>query len=292
MSVASTENKLITLKAESSKGLPIEAVYSPERGMNLVSFKWGSIELIDQGTRSLFEQRNAGLGALIGPHFHHRNPAVIPEVDRSLFPHLAAIKPGEEPFSHGIARYVGWKAESDGKKIRAELKGKDEWKGVPVAQLEGQDFTMVYEASVDSEGLHIALSVCSETDSVVGLHHYYALPNAGEVRSDVRARYFDGDETKELPNLWQGKSRHQLHFALPQVADFGFQPHRDSVRGDIVLDVGDYALSTRYRTTSAENRWQLYHPEGASFVCIEPMTAENPRKPQLSVSSLEVHLSL
>src|SRR5687767_2858709 len=93
----------ILLRQESQDGEPLEARFAPLRGMNLLSYKKGEIEAIDQSTRPLFEERSAGLGAFIGPHFHHRT--LIPPVpDESLFPHIAILKARgvQEPFSHGI----------------------------------------------------------------------------------------------------------------------------------------------------------------------------------------------
>ena len=153
-----TDQRTISIRGESTDGQMLEATFAPDKGMNLLSYKKGDIEVIDQSTKGLFDERCAGLGALIGPHFHHRNSRIVPPVeDKSLFPHLAALraKGVKEPFSHGIARYVPWKVEASDNRIHAELSGKDEWKGVPIAQLEGQDFTMTYTASLESSGLNI-----------------------------------------------------------------------------------------------------------------------------------------
>lgn len=43
---------------------------------------------------------------------------------------------------------------------------------------------------------------------------------------------------------------------------------------------------------SEENCWQLYHPEGASFVCIEPISSQDPRHPNLSVSAISIRLAI
>ena len=64
--------KKIRLKNTSTQGHPLEATFLPEGGMNLCSYRLGEIEVIDQETLPLFEERRAGLGALIGPHFHQR----------------------------------------------------------------------------------------------------------------------------------------------------------------------------------------------------------------------------
>jgi hypothetical protein len=178
----------IILRNQSSSGMPLEAIFLPGQGMNLSSYKLGDIEVIDQSTRALFDERFAGLGALIGPHFHHRK--VIPPVkDESLFPHIARIKAKGivEPFSHGIARYAPWVAEATEKKVTAKISGKDTWNGVPLADLEGQNFIMNLTAELTPKGLSIQLSVVSDTDSIVGLHYYYRLTNGrGKVISQIQ----------------------------------------------------------------------------------------------------------
>src|SRR5262245_52892018 len=130
----------------------LQAVFDPERGMNLLSYKLGETEVIDQSTRSLFEERYAGLGALIGPHSHHRH--VVPPVkDEALLSHIARVKSKgvEEPFSHGIARYAPRKAEATATKVTARLTGKDTWNGVALSALEGQNFTMEMIAELTAE---------------------------------------------------------------------------------------------------------------------------------------------
>src|SRR5262249_36353923 len=180
----------IVLKNKSSKGEPLEATFLLDKGMNMVSYKKGNTEVIDQSTRTLFEERYAGLGALIGPHFHHRNPAVIPPIkDESLFPHIARIKAKgvNEPFSHGIGRYAPWNAKATQTKLNAILTGKDQWNGVPLSALEGQNFTMRFQAELLPDGLHLDLSVVSDSDSLIGIHYYYSLPKGkGKIISQVQ----------------------------------------------------------------------------------------------------------
>lgn len=286
----------IVLKSETADGTPLEATFAPDRGMNLISYKRGSIEVIDQSTTPLFDERCAGLGALIGPHFHHRNPQTIPLAeDDSLFPHLAASKKKgvAEPFSHGIARYVPWKAESTENSVQAILSGKDEWKGVPLSELEGQDFTITYDAALGADGLKIRMTVRSDTDSVLGLHYYYSLPNGkGTVTADVRDVCMEDGQEREFDSSWTRDDQDVMTFDLANEADYGFRPSKDPCGSSIVLDAGDYRLRTTYGTGCAENSWQLYHPKGASFVCIEPLTAEDPRKPQLTVSTLDALLTI
>lgn len=270
----------ITLRNTASDGQPLEARFAPGMGMNLLSFSKGSIQVLDQSTKALFDERFAGLGALIGPHFHHRNESWIPPIkDESLFPHIARVKAKgiKEPFSHGIARYASWKVEKQSAtRLKGRLSGKDEWNGVPLAQLEGQNFTYDFSAELTPRGLDIDLAVVSDTDSVVGIHYYYAVPRGtGTVRSSIRK---DGKDEKLSYDFQKGIDQN-FHSSNP-------------LEGIIVYDAGDYRVTTLYQSPSQENSWQLYHPEGASFVCIEPLSAKDPRHPVLTASSLKIQIEI
>jgi hypothetical protein len=264
--------------------------------MNMISYKKGDIEIIDQSTFSLFEERYAGLGALIGPHFYRRNPRVIPPIKNAhLFPHIERlVKTGiEDPFSHGIGRYAPWKTTVFNNTIHATLSGKDEWNGVPLSELEGQNFTMNFDVELTAKGLKIELSVVSDFDSLVGIHYYYALPNgSGTVTSDVKNLMYDKLEMKSIPASWPYDEQHILTFDLSESADFAFHPFYDSRSGKIVLDTGAYCLQTIYESSNEENSWQLYHPKGASYVCIEPVSSQNPRRTNLTVSSIKIFLEI
>lgn len=286
----------IILKNQAPDGTLLEAVFLPEKGMNMISFKKGDIEAIDQSTLPLFEERYAGLGALIGPHFHHRRTEVLPKIqDESLFPHIQKVKAKgiQEPFSHGIGRYAPWKAESTDHAVKAVLTGKDTWNGVSLADLEGQNFKMIYSADLQPDGLHIELSVVSDSDSVVGLHYYYYLPDGeGKVVSSVKDRFIAGGEIKNIPIDWEYDEQHQLIFPTNQFADYTFYPYPNPCKSEILLVTTSHSMKIAYESPSQENCWQLYHPENASFVCIEPISAQDPRHPNLTVSSLRVHLNI
>jgi hypothetical protein len=290
------EAEKIVIRNKSPEGIPLEAVFLPQKGMNMISYKKGDIEVIDQSTLPLFEERFAGLGALIGPHFHHRNPAIIPPIkDESLFPHIARVKANgvKEPFSHGIARYAPWKAQATETRVQATITGKDEWNGVPLSALEGQNFTMKFDAELLPDGLHLHLSVVSDTDSVVGIHYYYNLPKSlGILLSQVQSNYIENGELKPIPSDWDMDDQQWLTFDLMNPADYTFYPFPNPLEAEITLDVEEYRIITRYKCNSQENSWQLYHPLGASFVCIEPLSAQDPRHPNLTASSIDIVISV
>lgn len=286
----------IVLKHQTKQGEHLQATFLPEMGMNLISLKKDDLEVIDQSTRNLFEERYAGLGALIGPHFHHCKPETIPLIkDEELFPHIARVKAKgvKEPFSHGIARYAPWKAEATANSVKAQLTGKDTWNGIALSALEGQNFTMHLDADLREQGLFLTLSIVSDTASLVGIHYYYALPQGkGRIISEVQNQVAIQGELKPIPSDWQFDSQQRLTFDLQQEADFTFRPYPDLLKGHILLDTEEYQLHTRYDCISAENCWQLYHPKNASFVCIEPISAQDPRHPNLTVSSLNIHIEI
>lgn len=286
----------ILLKSQTKQGELLQATFLPEKGMNLISLKKGGLEVIDQSTRPTFEERFAGLGALIGPHFYRRRPEVLPKIgDESRFPHIARIKAigGDDPFSHGIGRYAPWKATATDTQVKATLTGKDTWNGVPLKDLEGQNFTMHFDAKLIDSKLVLNLSVLSDTDSLIGTHYYYHLPRGtGRVISAIQRGYRYNGIKKEIPSSWNIDSQNLLTFDLQQEADYTFLPFPNPREGKILLDAETYKLLVTYTSQSQENSWQLYHPRGASFVCIEPISAQDPHHPNLTVSSIQISIEI
>lgn len=288
--------KKIVLENLTPQGQLLQATFLPERGMNLISYKKGDLEVIEQSTWSIFEERFAGLGALIGPHFHRRPPEIVPKLkDESLFPHIARVKSKgvQDPFSHGIARYAPWQAEATQTAVKAVLTGKDTWNGVPLSELEGQNFTMNFQADLKEDGLHLELSVVSDTSSLVGIHYYYALPQGkGKIISRVMDQVRMEGELRPIPADWNFDDQQLLTFDLDQETDFTFRPYPNGLEGDILMENEAYCLRTRYKCLCEENCWQLYHPKGAPFVCIEPISSQEPRHPNLTVSSIQIHIEI
>lgn len=288
--------KKIVLENQTPQGQLLQATFLPERGMNLISYKKGDLEVIEQSTWSIFEERFAGLGALIGPHFHRRPPEIVPKLkDESLFPHIARVKSKgvQDPFSHGIARYAPWQAEATQTAVKAVLTGKDTWNGVPLSELEGQNFTMNFQADLKEDGLHLELSVVSDTSSLVGIHYYYALPQGkGKIISRVMDQVRMEGELRPIPADWNFDDQQLLTFDLDQETDFTFRPYPNGLEGDILMENEAYCLRTRYKCLCEENCWQLYHPKGAPFVCIEPISSQEPRHPNLTVSSIQIHIEI
>ncbi|MEI8301600.1 MAG: hypothetical protein WCG10_08355, partial [Chlamydiota bacterium] len=281
---------ILTLVNSTEFNIPLQAKFSSLHGMNLMSFMQGTTEILDQTTRNLFTQRCAGLGALIGPHFHHRAKEAIPPClfDYSLFPHLEGEKKTNqtlplEPFSHGIARYVPWKVEYSNTQINAKLSGNDLYKNIAVKNLEGQNFEMVFDVKLVHDGLLLNLTITSEKPSVIGFHYYYSCPPNSFIQSLVHPVYRNQTGWETLPSEWL-RSKH-LHFDLSQEADFGFKPQACTEHPyyTIILHTPSYQVHLEYTSSNSESTsWQLYRPKNSSFVCIEPLSALNPREPLIN----------
>ena len=289
--------KEVILQRKLSDGSQLKAVFLPEQGMNLASYKKNEIEAIDQSTKEQFEERMGGLGPLIGPHFYHRKPSDIPFVpDETIFPHIARIKSKEniEPFSHGIARYVRWNWNASDTSIEGRLSGMDTYKGVTLAALEGFDFQMKFNAHLSDDGLHIELIVNSESKpSIAGLHYYLATSEGkGSVKMNCEEKYNDMGVWKPIPKDWQEDDPNHLRFDLNEESDYGFRPLSENFSGDALLTTKSHQLKIHYKADSDEHAFQLYHPKGASFVCIEPVTAKNPRDAKQKKNHLRVNLEI
>lgn len=284
----------VVLQRMRSDGQRIRAVFAPDQGMNLVSLTFGEVEVIDQSTKNLFDEKLGGYGPLIGPHFYHRKD--IPQVpDETVFPHISRVKAGggNEPFSHGIGRYVPWNYTASDMTIDATLSGMDTYAGVTLAALEGFDFKMHYKARLHDDGLHIDYHVESENSpSIAGLHYYYALENnSGVVRMKTEDQYNDMGVKKAVPAEW--KDENGLRFDMKEESDYTFWPQSENhCSGEARLESGKRNLVISYETDSDQNAFQLYHPKDASFVCIEPVTAKDPRAANQKKNSLKVRINL
>lgn len=277
------------------KNKDVTAAFSSLRGMNLIRFQVGGIDIIDQNTMPLFEERFAGLGCLIGPHFHHRPPNQIPPVpSEALFPHIARVKAKGtlEPFSHGIARYAPWKVQSSESSVTAKISGEDLWNGVPLAVLEGFPFKMELTASLLLKGIFLDLSVEAENPSLVGLHYYYTLPlGEGRIKAAVEKNYRVQDEWIPIPSSFLDKNG-DLSFDSHQEVDVGFIPKRTKEGFEIFYENTQFILRISFQVEGDEASWQLYRPKDASYICIEPLSTKNPKHPVSKKSRLQVRIEI
>lgn len=251
--------------------------------MSLSSYKLGEIEVI--------EQNSLHHNSLIGPHFLNRKKELLDglkkDVQLSQFMQMREQEGFSDPFQHGIARYVAWKIESfDDTKIKAVLTGKDLWYETPLAAIEGQQFKLYFEAELLPQGLRLKLASVGDSDTIIGIDYHYALQDGkGTISSDVSPQYYDkGDFLRDHPT--------DLHLDLNQAIDYVFFPSKNPLNGSILLTTSNYQLETIYQCINQENCWQLYKPEQSSCVSIRPLSAQNPWRPNLTVNSIDIFLSI
>lgn len=287
--------KKLVLTSRALDGDPLVATFLPDQGMNLISYRKGSIEAIEQSTKDLFADRYAGLGALIGPHFYQQAEDLIPLIpNESFFPHIARVRARgtKDPFAHGLGRYVPWRVLSTPASFSAHISGDDQINGIPYSALEGTPFKMSFEGILTPHGLRLTLQVECERPSVVGFHYYYALTNGeGIVKALVQDQYNDLGTWKPIPLHWL-QDKNKLYFDLNEPADFGFRPITKDFSSQIRLETKSHTLLVSYEGINDENAWQLYHPKDAPFACIEPVSAKNPRGATLHSSAISIQISI
>lgn len=284
-------DKIITIKTKTKTDQILSASFMPLCGMNMISYKKGNKEVIDQTTTHMFKERFAGLGAMIGPHFHHRSE-IPPIANERLFPHIASVKSSgkKEPFSHGIGRYAPWDYTASQNSIEATLTGSHIWKGIALKDLEGFDFLMKYKATIHETGLDIELNVEGEKPCIIGLHTYYRLAKNNYLTAQVKHKYNDLGEFKPLPRNWLNQQQSHLRLPINQSLDYGFLPEA-TTKGRALLETSEYNLLVSF-SSDHEISLQVYHPENSSFVCIEPLSVKNPRKLTTNCSSITVNLEI
>ena len=284
----------ITLESIAVDGQLLQATFTPSIGMNLISFKKGAREVIDQSTTSLFQDHFAGLGALIGPHFHRRKPdqiSALPFEER--FSHIARVKAKgiQEPFSHGIARYAPWICTSTGNTLHAKISGEDVWNDVSLSVLEGFHFTMRLDARLTPQGLFLELSVDADRPSIVGYHYYYQIGSVADVTmQNTKPQYFDGQTLSETPSAWIEKEH--IKMPIQGAIDWGFYPQEIGKTSTILMQSGKESLRVSYQSQTEESSLQIYHPVNASYVCIEPLSATLPRNPKLFSSGVNMQIEI
>lgn len=287
-------SETITLTNQSELG-PLSASFAADKGMNLISYKLGRIEVMAQQTLPLFHERAAGLGALIGPHFHTAKNPIIPE-NLDLMPHIRkGLNSGrKDPFSHGIARYVPWKVKHSSTQINAQLSGDDEYKSVKLKTLEGQNFIMHLDVRLLASGLFIKYSIESEKPSCIGMHYYYSLPSPGFLRMQAEPFYREKGEKKYFdPQLMK---KGLLTLPVGGAIDISTflikdEDHIHDYRAQLITK--DYDLHLHYSPEFEKQTCMQVYSDGKNpFVCLEPISALDPQNPCLKRSILELKLEI
>lgn len=274
----------------------IQATFDPEHGLNMMSLVIEGHELIAQSTKNGFLESSRGLGPLIGPHFYHRVSDTIPYLDSQTIDLLSKkirFRQDPEPFSHGIGRYVPWKILHQGpKSFKACLDSHDQIAGITLAEIEGFDFFMEFEAEVSQRQITIRYSAKSSSQPVVvGLHTYYALDSMMKTCDLMGAPfYFDKLNKKAVPPDWF--SDQGLRIPLNKPLDYTFSPQINKEGfGEVEVKRGVSNLLIQAKATP-DLSFQLYRGEDSPFICIEPIAAINPRIVTQKNASIEVRISL
>lgn len=270
-------------KEVSLKSHEWEATFLPEEGMALASFKRAGEELIYPKS------------ILVGPHFESRKNELIPKVpEEAFFPHisLSRAKGISDPLYNGISRYATWQFQASENKITSNLSGKDIWQGIPLSNLEGQPFKMSYEASLTEKGLEIDLSVVSDSDSLVGIQFCFAISDDATLISDVQNKFYHQGQLKPVPEEWPYNEEGKREIPLQQSLNCAFLPSTDPLKGKIDFLTKRHHFQIRYNCLCQENSWHLFKPIGKEFLCITPISSQNPWRPNLTASSLHVELSI
>lgn len=199
----------------------------------------------------------------------------------------------QDPFHHGIGRYVPWQAEIKDNRILANLEGKEVWKEQSLASHEGQAFKMTFAAKLDTQGLSLDLSIVSETDSLIGIDYYLAIPpslNSTLTASTARL-CMDGKEKKEVDSLWTRNSMGEIVIPLHESSiDCTFYPSSNPLEGSAVLNTSLYNLGIRYSCSCQENCWRIVHDKKDDFIRFQVLSSQDPCHPNLTVSSLSIFL--
>ncbi|MFA6915997.1 MAG: hypothetical protein WC222_06340 [Parachlamydiales bacterium] len=259
--------ELLILTAQHADGSILKAVFDPARGMNLDSFSKGSIEYVHHKQ-----------GSLIGPHLDNRPK------------HLH--KPHEnDPFPNGIARAAAWKAEIKNSKILAVLDSKEPWENSTVGAQEGQNFKMYFQASLTPHSLSCEISIVSDTDSLVGTDiHLNLPPGNANITTQVASHCIQNDKIIPAKDIFHLGTENTLSIPLDNNAiHYAFTPF-NPLTAHIDLNTSEYSLRFKYHCPSQENCWRLIKAKDDPFIRIQPLSSQDPRFPNLTVSSLFIDL--
>ena len=244
----------LTLKSEDAS-----AAFSCEEGLVLTGFKKDGVEVIGKADKGF-----------IGPHFGSRPKALIGK--------------DEDPFPHGEARYLPWEADVSDNKLAARISG-DEKSG------EGQKYQMEFEASLEEDALTMHYSVVSSADSLAGNQIHLRLPEGdNHLMIDSRSQYFADGELKEIPEEWKRTPDGFITMLLNSPFEGGFRPFVNPLQGRIRLKTREYQINLEYSCISEESSWYINFPKGKDIISIAAMSSQNPWKPNLTVSSIDVTL--
>jgi len=300
--LADTSCRAVYLMMQEGKSR-LEAVVSPEWGMSLLAFTRDGVSFLQKSRTRDFREGRKGLGPLIFPHFNQRGsfPRVPDEVLQEA-PHAAYLRRQgvDDPFQHGIGRYASWEYEArsgpEGAMVTGTLTGASVYRGVPVREIVGFDFTAFVSYVLREGNLLIRFNVHADEPVVCGIHFYYRLAGSGSVALSVLKEGMNDDET---PFVFSDHARKGKFYTLPvggeNDVDTLFYPvsEKDGY-ARYKLEAGDYRLDTRVRVEGPPEETfdavVVFSPAGSDFVCVEPLSDARPFTPSKKVFKGEIVL--
>ncbi len=238
------------------------ASFTCSHGLNLISLKQGDTEVIHSAPEGF-----------IGPHFGFRLPSLLGG--------------GEDPYPFGAARYLPWEAEKKSESaLHAKISGNHE-------SPEGQKFQIDVDANIADETLRLHQSVVSEADSLIGCQARLHLPEGENTLSiDSRDKYYLNGTLTEVPVSWERSSDGFVTVSLNTPFEAGFRPVIDLLRGRVQLKTSSYSVVLEYTSISEESSWYIIYPDEGSHISIAAVSSQNPWRPNLTVSSIDMSLKI
>lgn len=232
---------------------------APEMGLSLVDFQYQGVQILAQHSEPEFFSIKKGLGPIIVPHFNQF--AATPDVDTSVFSHVAGLKAMnvEHPFQHGIGRYVPWSYSTEGNNIKGTIDSSMKVHGYTYGELTGYEFSAAITYTLETDGLKIDFDLKGEKPVAGGIHFYYDL-------------YAPGSSRVFLPEglaLDKVELNQEFNRAFPLPAT-GPSPTSCTLQTD------KYVLETLFsRGPAIENSFDtiiIFHPDKSNLVCVEPIS--------------------
>lgn len=244
-----------------SKG-DTEIQVAPEMGLSLVRFVYRGADILDMSTEEDFTKLRKGLGPLILPHFNQF--ASVPEVETARFPHVEELKKRgvKHPFQHGVGRYVPWEWSADTFRVTGTLSSGQTHEGVRLYDLAGYAFDATVTYEVLDNGLRLGFAISGDEPVALGEHFYLA------TLDDSRA-------TVDLPDCFEGGPR-RIELAEPIDSVFPVKADTQPQMAECTVTTPGHEVVVRFPVASASDEHfesvVVFSPQGASFVCVEPVS--------------------
>jgi len=182
-----------------------------------------------------------------------------------------------------------WNAEQDQRGISATQTGEEVWNQTSLTQLEGQNFKLHSTASLEGDKLRIFHSVVSDTDSLVGNQFHLRLPNGmNRLELDAKDRFYDAGKLAHFERSSEGR----ITLPLDSDLDVGMHPYLNPIEGTIRLITQDYEAEVGFQSTNQESCWYIQYQKGNPYVSVGAVSSQNPWKPNLTVSSINLSLRI